>query len=85
MFCTQCGNKVDEKTHICLNCGCYVTDLVDYKNLVPTKKIELKVRSVSELSMNDSGTDQLFTVVPRSKLSGRHTTLRHIKNDIPSL
>ncbi len=43
MFCTQCGNKVDEKTHICLNCGCYVTKLVNYKNLIPTKKIELKV------------------------------------------
>lgn len=47
MYCTKCGNKVDEKTHICLNCGCYVTDLVDYKKSLPTRKsVELKVGNI---------------------------------------
>ena len=35
--------------------------------------------------MNHSGADQLITVVPRGKLSGRYPALRRIENDVSTL
>lgn len=46
MFCTNCGNRIDENAYVCVNCGVLVRNRSENKVIRPKKKANTKALGV---------------------------------------
>ena len=51
MFCTNCGNKLDDNACVCLNCGVLVRNRSDNKVVRPKKKVKINTKALGFVSM----------------------------------
>ena len=51
MFCTNCGNRLDENACVCLNCGVLVRNRCENKAVKSKKKVRINAKALGFVSV----------------------------------